>query len=78
MFTIDNGCIVGGSMVLLGLAGGIVALASWANSNFSDMDPQELMRISIPSVLSMGIGLQVMLTSFLIELLSQPARSQEG
>lgn len=76
--SIDNGCIAGGSMMGLGIAGAIAALVSWAGKGFSDMDPDMLMRISIPSVLLAGIGLQVMLTSFLIELLSQPARQTKG
>lgn len=76
--SIDNGCILGGSMMGLGIAGALAALASWAGAGFSDMDPDMLMRLSIPSVLLAGIGLQVMLTSFLIELLSQPTRQTKG
>lgn len=74
LLSIDKGCLAGGTMILAGIAGAIVAFASWAGAGFSDMDPEALMRISIPSVLAAGVGLQVMLTSFLIELLSQPAR----
>jgi glycosyltransferase involved in cell wall biosynthesis len=74
LLSIDKGCLAGGAMMLAGLAGAVVAFASWAGAGFSDMDPEALMRISIPSVLAAGVGLQVMLTSFLIELLSQPAR----
>ena len=65
-------------MMGLGIAGALAALASWAGAGFSDMDPDMLMRLSIPSVLLAGIGLQVMLTSFLIELLSQPTRQTKG
>jgi glycosyltransferase involved in cell wall biosynthesis len=74
LLTIDKGCLAGGAMILAGLAGAIVALADWAGAGFSDMDPDQLMRLSIPSVLSAGLGLQLMLTSFLLELLSHPAR----
>jgi hypothetical protein len=61
-------------MMLAGLGGAVVALASWAGGGFSDMDPDMLMRLSIPSVLAAGLGLQLMLTAFLLELLSHPAR----
>jgi glycosyltransferase involved in cell wall biosynthesis len=74
LLTIDKGSLIGGAMILAGLGGAVVALASWAGAGFSDMDPDMLMRLSIPSVLSAGIGLQLMLTSFLLELLSHPAR----
>src|SRR5688500_10465003 len=74
LLTIDRGSLVGGAMILAGLAGAVVALVSWAGAGFSDMNPDMLMRLSIPSVLSAGIGLQLMLTVFLLELLSHPAR----
>jgi glycosyltransferase involved in cell wall biosynthesis len=74
LLTIDKGSLIGGAMMLAGLGGAVVALSSWAGAGFSDMDPDMLMRISIPSVLAAGIGLQLMLTSFLLELLSHPAR----
>ena len=74
LLTIDRGSLVGGAMMLAGLAGAVVALASWAGAGFSDMDPDLLMRLSIPSVLAAGLGLQLMLTAFLLELLSHPAR----
>lgn len=41
------------------------------------MRPETLMRLSIPSILLMGVGLQLALTSFLLELLSHPARAKE-
>jgi glycosyltransferase involved in cell wall biosynthesis len=75
--TIDNGCVVGGGMIALGMGGAVAAVANWASANFSDMQPDVLMRISVPSILLIGVGLQIALTTFLIELLSQPARSQE-
>jgi glycosyltransferase involved in cell wall biosynthesis len=77
LLTIDKGSLIGGAMMLAGLAGALVALSSWAGAGFSDMDPDMLMRISIPSVLSAGIGLQLMLTAFLLELLSHPARNPQ-
>jgi hypothetical protein len=73
-FTVDNGCLAGGGMMGLGFIGAIGALVMWASGGFSDMNPEVLMRITIPSVLLAAVGLQVMLTAFLIELLSQPSR----
>jgi hypothetical protein len=72
---VDTACLIGGGMILLGVAGALTAVASWAGGGFSDMNPDALMRISIPSVLLAATGLQTMLTGFLLELLSRPARS---
>ncbi len=77
LLTIDNGSLIGGAMILAGLGGAVVAVASWAGAGFSDMNPEMLMRVSIPSVLSAGIGLQLLLTAFLLELLSHPARNPQ-
>ncbi|HYE28591.1 MAG TPA: glycosyltransferase family 2 protein [Allosphingosinicella sp.] len=74
LLTIDKGSLIGGAMMLAGLGGAVVALASWAGAGFRDMDPETLMRVSIPSVLAAGLGLQLMLTAFLLELIAHPAR----
>jgi len=77
LLSVDSGCLIGGTMIALGGAGAAAALASWAGAAFSDMNPDSLMRLSIPSVLLAGIGLQVALTAFVLELLSRPSRSSE-
>lgn len=76
--TIDNGCRVGGGMMLLGCLGAGAGVVQWAVAGFGDMDPGLLMRLSIPSLMILCIGLQLALTAFLVELLSQPANSNEG
>jgi len=77
LLSVDSGCLIGGTMIALGGAGAAAALAPWAGAAFSDMNPDSLMRLSIPSVLLAGIGLQVALTAFVLELLSRPSRSSE-
>lgn len=76
-FSIDKGCIAGGGMLVIGVVGMLGALAKWAGADFGDMNPDALMRVSIPSVVLAAVGLQTILTSFLIELLSQPARTSQ-
>jgi glycosyltransferase involved in cell wall biosynthesis len=78
MLTIDKSCLVGGGMMLLGATGALLAFSSWAQTGFSDMAPDRLMRISIPSIVFAAAGLQIMLTSFLLELFVHPARDQEN
>jgi hypothetical protein len=77
LLAIDTACLIGGAMMLLGFGGAVAALSSWAGGGFSAMQPETLMRVSIPSVLLAGTGLQLALTSFLLELLSHPARGSE-
>jgi glycosyltransferase involved in cell wall biosynthesis len=74
--TIDKGCLVGGAMILMGALGAGYSLHVWAGSGFGDMNPASLLRVAIPAVLLAAIGLQVMLTCFLVELLDQPTKHQ--
>ncbi len=78
LLSVDRGCLVGGGMIAVGIAGTFAAFGSWAGTGYADMDPATLMRVSIPSVLLCGVGLQLMLTCFLVELLSHPARTTKG
>ena len=75
--SVDTGCIVGGLMILAGAAGAVFALLRWAGAGYGDMQVESLMRITIPSVLLGAVGLQLIFTTFLMELLSHPRRPDE-
>jgi hypothetical protein len=70
--TIDRGCIIGGSMMFCGLAGLLFAVWNWARTGFGDLTVEAEMRVIIPSMLLGVVGLQLMFTCFLIELLNRP------
>ena len=77
LLTIDKGCVAGGGMMALGLMAPSSRLRP-GRRRLQRHEPRQLMRLSIPSVVLAAIGLQLASTSFLIELLSQPARKIEG
>jgi hypothetical protein len=58
-------------MILMaaGCAGSIYTLLVWEQSAFGELDPFQVMRIAIPSVLSLALGLQVALASLFLSLL---------
>jgi glycosyltransferase involved in cell wall biosynthesis len=72
MLSIDRGCLIGGASLItsLGLAG--LAVANWAGSDFGSINPAQMMRYAIPSVLLGSAGMQIMFTSFLLGLMQQP------
>jgi hypothetical protein len=74
LLTVDRGCLTGGALISAGVTMAAIALASWAGRHYGDMNPAELMRLTIPSVLLACSGLQIMFTSFLLCLLQQPAK----
>ena len=72
--TVDRTCIIGGIMLSLGLAGSAYAALLWVGEGFGDMDADALMRVTIPSVLACAMGLQIIFTGFLAELIGHPRR----
>lgn len=73
-FSVERACILGGLMLTGGIAGAATATAIWASSGFGNLNPAELMRLTIPSMLLGCIGLQTAVTAFFIGVLDQPGR----
>ncbi len=73
-FTVERACLLGGTMLMLGIGGAITAAAIWAARDFGGMNPAALMRLTIPSMLLGCVGLQMVVTAFFIGLLDQPRR----
>lgn len=72
--TVDRACIIGGGLFGLGLAGTAYAGFLWLGESFGDMITDSLMRVTIPSVLACAMGLQIVFTGFLAELIGHPRR----
>jgi hypothetical protein len=49
--------------------GTIYALVAWHRTEFTELDPFQMMRVVIPSALSLALGLQVALASLFLSLL---------
>ncbi|MEN3747196.1 glycosyltransferase family 2 protein [Sphingomonas sp. HF-S3] len=73
-FGVERACVLGGLMLAGGIAGAATATAIWASSGFGTLNPAELMRLTIPSMLLGCIGLQTVVTAFFIGVLDQPRR----
>lgn len=68
-FSVERGCIAGGTLCLLGLAGAVALVLQWGRAGFGPMEPLHMMRFGIPTVLATVLGLQSVFTSFLIGLI---------
>jgi glycosyltransferase involved in cell wall biosynthesis len=73
-FSVERACILGGLMLAGGLAGAVAATMNWAAHDFGQLNPTELMRLTIPSMVLGCVGLQMVVTAFFIGLLDQPRR----
>lgn len=70
--SVERACIAGGLMLAGSVAGAVLATGSWAATGFGDMNPTALMRLTIPSLLLGCVGLQTIVTGFVIGLIDQP------
>jgi glycosyltransferase involved in cell wall biosynthesis len=68
-FTLENGLIFGLTMIIVGILGSAFALHEWVNANFGELLPERMMRITIPSVTLLIVGMQTIFSSFFANLI---------
>ncbi|MCL5005777.1 MAG: glycosyltransferase family 2 protein [Acidobacteria bacterium] len=66
---LESGLALGGLLVALGLGGSIFAVSHWAIKNFGDLDPDYMLRIVMPAVFSVALGVQIICSSFFLSIL---------
>jgi hypothetical protein len=66
--------VVGAALVILGLGGVFYAVALWERHGFGPLAPTHVMRIAIPSSVSIALGFQIMLSGFFLSLLQMRRR----
>jgi hypothetical protein len=57
---------VGIGLLLLGLSGAIYAIIEWGNASFGALVPSRMMRITIPAVTTLAIGMQMLFGTLLL------------
>ncbi len=68
-WTVDKGIFFGAFLFLIGLILTIVALVWWGRNSFGALNPQYMMRLTIPAVTCMIVGIQILFGSFFIGIL---------
>jgi hypothetical protein len=68
-FRLEVALVVGMTLVLLGFAGAVYGLLVWEHQGFGPLVPARVMRIAIPSSISIALGFQIMLSAFFLSLL---------
>jgi glycosyltransferase involved in cell wall biosynthesis len=67
--TLETGLIVGALMILAGLAGSLWAVSHWAKDSFGALDPERTLRIVMPAVFALTIGVEIVFSSFFLSIL---------
>jgi glycosyltransferase involved in cell wall biosynthesis len=71
---LERGLIVGLLMVLLGIGSTLYALLVWRRHGFGMLDFEHIARISIPSGLTIALGMETLLFSFFLSTLGMSVR----
>jgi len=67
--TLETGLLVGGSLMVIGLAGSVWAVSHWARSSFGALQPEQMLRIVMPAVFSLTLGAEITFSSFFLSIL---------
>jgi len=67
--TLEAGLVIGGLLVFIGIVGSILALSGWGSKSFGPLDPTHTMRLVIPTVTSLMLGVEIVLSSFFLSIL---------
>jgi glycosyltransferase involved in cell wall biosynthesis len=72
--TLESGLIVGGVLALAGAALCGYSISNWGSHQFGPLDPSHSMRIVIPGLLCLTLGVQTILSSFFLSVLGMARR----
>jgi len=75
--TANSGALIGAILIFMGLCGGAAGVLFWSKASFGALDPRESLRIALPSLALIVIGVQVIATAFLIDIIRIKTRYSE-
>jgi hypothetical protein len=64
--SLDAAILVGLCLAAAGLGGAAYAILQWGHSSFGALVPSEMMRITIPAVMTLAVGTQIIFGGFLL------------
>jgi len=78
IITLEVGLLIGSILTLSGLGLLIGALVYWANSGFGELSYPKSLRLVIPAVTSLILGVQVIFSSFFMSILGLKTKKQQS
>jgi hypothetical protein len=75
--TLETGLVVGGLLIVLGIAGSAFAVFGWAHKHFGALDVDHMLRFVMPSVFALTLGVQTICSSFFLSILGLRRRTSE-
>jgi glycosyltransferase involved in cell wall biosynthesis len=75
IFKLERGIILGSVLIIFGLVLFLYAFSIWGNTNFGPLDVERVTPIVIGSSLSVSLGFEIILSSFLLSMLKLNVRT---
>ena len=72
--TLETGLVVGALLILAGCGTWIFGLSYWHGHNFGHLDPDTMLRIVVPGLVFLTLGVEIVLSSFFISVLGMGRR----
>jgi glycosyltransferase involved in cell wall biosynthesis len=72
--TLETGLVIGGLLICLGIGGTLFAVSDWAKESFGELDPQHTLRIVMPAVFAITLGVEIIFSSFFLSILELKRR----
>ena len=76
--SLEVGLVIGGVLVLCGLAGSVYALSDWSSRSFGSLDPVRTLRVVAPAILALALGGESILASFFLSVLGLRRKRSES
>ncbi len=73
-FRLESGLAVGGALLVVGVIVAVISLWRWRSSGFGDLDPAQQVRVVVPAVLGLCLGVTTVLASLFLSILGLDQR----
>ncbi len=67
--TLETGLVVGAILLVIGVAGSLIALGIWSAASFGELDPTDTVRVVVVSSTALVLGSEIVLASFFLSVL---------
>lgn len=74
IITLEAGLVIGGVLVIIGLAGSLYAFSAWGARHYGPLDSTKTLRMVIPAIVSLTLGCQIVLSSFFLSVVGMGRR----
>lgn len=76
-FTMNKGILIGACLLFLGIIGAIASVVIWSDTGFGNLTPEHMFRLTIPVLILIVCGIQLMFNSFFLGILEIRTKKEE-